>query len=231
MAQTAGPADVYVVGTLYRRHAAVPAYDLPALRRLMLAIKPDILVLDCTPAEIAAQTVHASKIEYAGVVFPLVRERGYPVYAAEPAEPMFSEIVQAITAENQAMGRDRPEIAKALAQFTAATYAALAPHWQSVADVQDSVTAQALAGKSVLVNRMTGPAAERGWARWNQHWADAILRAAAEHPGKRILALTGIENRPWIVEALGRAETVRVVDVPRWLREHAALVETAAPAR
>jgi hypothetical protein len=219
----AAPAtEVYVIGSLYGLHARAPGYDLEALRRIVVAIDPQVLVLDCTPREIATRTVHASKIEYPEVIFPLMRERQYAVYPAEPDEPMFGEIVESIVEASQDLKRTRPEAAQAIEQFKKATDSVLTAYWQSPADAHDAITAQMLAAKEALQNRIIGPAAETGSIRWNRHWADSILRAARENPGRRILALTGIANRSPITLALKGATGIKVIDTTLWLRTHGA---------
>lgn len=217
-AHDAAKTDVYVVGTLYRRHATIPIYDLATVRRIVLAIKPDVLVVDCTPQEVRDRRVHESKIEYAQVIFPLIQEQAYKVYPAEPDEPMFTEIVQAVAAAHKTFQSTKPQESAAHQDYVKATYAALAVRWQSPADVQDTLTGQVLAAKVALEGRMVGTAEHN--ARWNGHWTDTILKAVRENPGKRVLALTGIENRGWIVNALTKSPTVELVDVPGWMREH-----------
>jgi hypothetical protein len=220
-AASAGRTEVFVLGTLYKRHQSVPAYDLPTLRRIVLAIKPDVLVLDCTPREVEEQAVSPGKIEYPGVIFPLIRDGAYRVYAAEPREPMFSEIVRAVVQVHEAFRKTRPEAAAAFDQFQTGTYAALMQHWQSPAEVNDDVTGDVLSAKKALEGHLVGPAEADGWTRWNRHWTDTIMDAVAHHAGRRILAVTGIENRPWIVAALRKEPRVTVIDMPGWLRSHA----------
>ncbi len=213
--------DVFVLASLYRRHQSTAAYDLPALRRTILAIRPDVLVLDCTPNELKEGKVHASKIEYTGVIFPLLREGRYAVVPAEPDEPMFSEIVQSVGEERKRFSLQRPETAAALETYVSHAYAALGHHWQSPAAIHDEVTATVLKGVKALEDELYGPANADGQRRWNRHWTEAILRAVAEHPGKRVLAVTGVENRPFIVEALRQDPRVKMIDMVEWLRAHA----------
>lgn len=208
--------DVYVVGTLYRRHATTATYDLATVRRIVLAIRPDVLVVDCTPAEVRDRRVHDSKIEYAQVIFPLMQEGAYKVYPAEPDEPLFTEIVQSGSAARATFQKTRPQDAAALQDYVTATYAVLAKLWRSPADVQDTLTGQVLAARVSLEGQLVGTAEHS--ERWNRHWTDSILRAVEENPGKRVLALTGIENRAWIVDALSRAPEVELIDMPSWLR-------------
>lgn len=215
-ARAATRAEVFVVGTLYRRHATVPAYDLATVRRIVLAIEPDVLVVDCTPQEVRDRRVHESKIEYAQVIFPLMQERGYKVYPAEPDEPLFTEIVQAVAAAHQRFRQSKPEESVIHQDFVKAAYTALAVHWRTPADVQDALTARVLAAKVALEGHLVGTAKHN--ERWNQHWTDTIRRAARENPGARVLALTGIENRDWIVNALANTPDIALVDLPSWLR-------------
>src|SRR5687768_16873340 len=77
-------AEVYVVATLYQRHASTPAYAYDTLRAVIARLRPDVVVLDVSPRELRQQSVHPSKAEYPSVIFPFVRERGLRAYAAEP---------------------------------------------------------------------------------------------------------------------------------------------------
>lgn len=211
-------ARVFVVGTLYRRHETVPAYDLATVRRIVLAVDPQVLVVDCTPKEVRDRTVHASKIEYARVVFPLMQERTYKVYPAEPDEPAFTEITTAVSAAHQTFQKTRPDESAALQAYVKSTYDLLALHWRSPANVNDELTGEVLRAKSALDDNLVYRDQAAIGDRWNQHWTDTILKAAAENPGARVLALTGIENRAAIVDALRSSGQVDLVDMPSWLR-------------
>ena len=92
---------------------------------MVLAIDPDVVVVDCTPTEIREQKVHISKIEYPQVIFPLVQQHGYRVYAGEPDEPLFTQIVQPLAQERSAFAKARPEQARALDDYEEATWSAL----------------------------------------------------------------------------------------------------------
>lgn len=221
----APPSDrtqLFIVGTLYKRHESIPAYDLAALRRTIEAIAPDAVVLDVTPDELRTRKVHASKIEYPGVIFPLLDSARYAAFPAEPPEPMFSEIVQQTIAEHRSFEEKRAPDAAAMKQFTEAMFTALAATWQSPADVNSAATDRVFAGKRALQARLMGPAETDGWNRWNQHTADVALRAAREHRGKRVLVLVGIENRYWLNEHLRGAPGIELVDVEAWLRTRSA---------
>jgi len=165
--------------------------------------------------------VHASKIEYAQVIFPLMEAGAYKVYPAEPDEPMFSDIVKAVATAHQTFQQTKPEDSAAFQEYVKSTYAVLAKHWRSPAEVNDDLTGRVLGAKKALEAQLVGDAEGDGGRRWNQHWTDSIVRAVAENPGKRVLALTGIENRYWIVDALRHSPQVELIDIPAWLRTHA----------
>ena len=214
----AAPTSVYVVGTLYSRHQSIAAYDLNALRRIVLAIEPDVVVVDCTPAEVREQKVHPSKVEYPQVIFPLVQQHGYRVYAAEPDEPLFTQIVQPLAQALTAFAKDNPEQARILDAYDKATWAALAMYWQSPADAHDETTGLALAGRKALDTRVHGELQAQANTRWIEHWVQVVRQAAAENPGKKILAVAGIDNREEIEWDLRRDSSLRVVDMAQWLR-------------
>src|SRR5262245_37575295 len=44
--------ELFVLATLYTRHKSVAVYDPPALRKIILAIDPEVMVLDVTPSEL-----------------------------------------------------------------------------------------------------------------------------------------------------------------------------------
>ncbi|HEV8333490.1 MAG TPA: hypothetical protein VGQ22_18845 [Steroidobacteraceae bacterium] len=217
-AHAAAPTPIYVVGSLYSRHQLIAAYDLNALRRIVLAIDPDVVVVDCTPTEVREQRVHPSKVEYPQVIFPLVQQHGYRVYAAEPDEPLFTQIVQPLAQALSGFAKDKPEQARILDAYDKATWAALAMYWRSPADAHDETTGLALAGHKALDTRVHGDLQAQANTRWIEHWVQIVRQAAAENPGKRILAVAGIDNRGEIERELRRDPALGVVDMAQWLR-------------
>jgi hypothetical protein len=216
--QAASSTQIFVLGSLYSRHRTIEAYDLGALRRVVLAIDPDVVVVDCTPTEVREQKVHASKVEYPQVIFPLVQQQGYRVYAAEPDEPLFTQIVQPLAQERSAFAKAKPEQARLLDDYEETTWAALELYWQSPADAHDETTARALAGRKALDTRVYGELQAPGNTRWIEHWVRIMRQAAAENPGKKILAVAGIDNRAEIERELRGDPGLVVVDMAQWLR-------------
>lgn len=213
----AAKSEVFVLATLYKRHETVGAYDLQTLRRIILAVKPEAVVLDVTPDELKQEKVHQSKIEYPNVIFPLVKSENYLAYAAEPAEPLFGEIVQSVSKGFQAFEKNNPDESAAMKQYTASLFETLKFSWKTPADVNSQVTDKVLAGKEALRGNFVKEYGS-GQQRWNQHTTDAVLRAAKENPKKRILLLLGIENCYWVRNALRNNKRVNLVDMEQWLR-------------
>jgi hypothetical protein len=218
-AQSAAPAEVFIVATLYQRHATTSAYDHNALREIILRIDPAAVVLDVSPTELETRSVHPSKAEYPGVIFPLVRAGRYRTYPGEPPEPDFGRIVSQLSAGLQRFQVESPALAEADRAFSAGTYAALATLWQSPADVNGPVTDALLRARRAYQDRLAGPRVADAWQRWNDHAVRVVRQAASEHPGERILVLIGVENTGLLRAALAGEPQMRLVDMEAWLRQ------------
>lgn len=210
--------QVFVAATLYSRHAKAPGYDLAALRALIEAIKPDALVLDVSPTELAQQKVWPGKIEYTGVIFPYLNATKLPAYASEPAEPLFAEISGAAGKAYAAFKAADADGSAALKALKDSTYAALVSGWRTPADVHGARTDEVVAGlraiEEALVGGEVGPLQER----WDEHHAARVLDAARKHPGQRVLMLVGIESRFRVLRRLSRSDAIELVDLEAWLR-------------
>jgi hypothetical protein len=212
--------EVFVIATLYRRHATTPVYDLAALKKIITAVNPEVLVLDVNPKELKEEKVYPGKIEYTEVIFPFLKAHPRKAYAGEPAEPMFSEIVEATIRVHKDFETQKPEAFQTFEKFEAASFEALKVSWAAPADVNSRVTDQVLAGKVTLQDRLLGPVSTEGWERWNKHIADMVLKAAKENPGKRILVLVGIDNCYTVRERLRHSADITLIDTEYWLRKH-----------
>lgn len=217
-AQTATPSQVYVLATLYQRHASTPAYTHDSLRQILRRIDPAAVVLDVSPNELAAQSVHPSKAEYPEVIFPLVRSEGWRAYPGEPPEPTFSAIVGQLSKDLKRFQAESPALAEADRAFATSTYAALATLWRSPADVNGPVTDALLRARRAYQDRLAGAAVAEAWHRWNEHAAAMVRQAVADHPGQRILVLIGVENTGALRATLTDIPNLQLVDMERWLR-------------
>ncbi len=215
-AQTAS--EVFVLATLYHRHATTPAYSHDSLRQIIRRIAPGVVVLDVSPKELRSQTVAPSKAEYPQVIFPLVTAEGYQAYAGEPDEPTFTEIVTSLGRELRRFRTEQPALAQADKSFDDAAFAALAQLWQSPADVNSGVTDHVLRARRQYQDRIAGPVVAAAWRRWNEHALGIVRQARAAHPGKRILVLIGVENCGPLRQALRQEPGVTLVDMEAWLR-------------
>lgn len=218
-AQNTSQAKVFVVATLYRHHATTPAYSEEKLKDVISAIAPDVLVLDVTPSEMRAQKVHASKNEYPQVVFPYVKAHARKVYAAEPDEPDFTNVVNATIKSIGDFEKAQPTLAQTIDRYEDDVYSVLKAYWKTAADVNNTKTDLVLAGKKTLYEEFVGAPFTDGAHFWTKHMSDVAIRAVNENPGKTILVLAGIENCGAIRTLLHDAG-VPVVDVERWLRDH-----------
>ncbi|MGH9842532.1 MAG: hypothetical protein ACREEM_27640 [Blastocatellia bacterium] len=215
-----GRTQVFVVSTLYSRHESVPAYDLATLRKVILAIEPDVFVLDVTPDELKNEKVWPGKVEYPGVIFPLMKELKVRAYGSEPKEPLFSELSGAATRAHNQLEQTSPQAFQAIGRHKQATYDGLKIIWKSPADVNSAVTDTIIAGMTALEEQIVGEAAISGQRRWDQHHVERILDAAKQNPGKRLLVLVGIQSRYSIINQLKRNSRIDLVEMESWLRKN-----------
>lgn len=207
--------ELYILATLYRRHENTAIYDTAKLKQIIESIKPDVLVVDVTPKELKEEKVHASKIEYTNVVFPLIKRGGYRVYPAEPDEPLFSEIVNDVIKSMNDFKAAQPSASAALKRIDDDTFEALKSYWKAPADVNSDFTDVVLHGRKNLQMRLNGIEVEN--KKWNRHTVEVTLKAIKENPGKRVLLLAGIDNCFEIRNMVRSNKEVNLVDMEKWL--------------
>lgn len=212
------PGEVFVVSTLYARHRTVPAYGLPVLQRLIDAVKPQVLVLDVTPAELRNRKVWPGKVEYTEVIFPYLDATGAPAFGSEPDEALFTQLTGASRQAYKSFGERNPAGAKALDELKQAAYRAMATEWTAPADVNSDKTDLLVAAMREIEEALVGGEAAAVQRQWDQHHADRLRDVVRAHPGKRVLMLVGIESRYRVLRNLQSAGEVRVVDTEAWLR-------------
>jgi hypothetical protein len=216
-ATTAG--EVFVISTLYARHRQVPAYDLAALRRVIDAIRPDVLVLDVTPTELRTRKVWPGKVEYTDVIFPWLDAARATAYGSEPDEALFKQLTGAAGDSYKAFNEQNPAGAKALDTLKQATYQALFSGWKSAADVNSDRTDHIVAGLREIEEGLVGGQAARVQRQWDEHHALRLGDAVRAHPGRRVLMLVGIESRYRVMQELRAAGGLRPVAAEAWLRQ------------
>jgi hypothetical protein len=210
--------EVYVVGALQRLHATEPGFGYAHLRRILDAARPDVVVLEVRPDELAARGETPGRPEYPQVVWPYLRN--HPVAAApmEPGGEAFARMSGAAGAAIETMERDAPEAAKAWSRMQVSTDAALQAYWRHPADAHDAVTADVVQASADRQAALAGGAYAAAQAEWDGYMADRAREAVLAHPGKRVLILASYRNRHLIEAAVRAAAPGRVVDMPGWLK-------------
>lgn len=212
------PAQVAVLATLHQLHATTPAYSFEALGRAIEQLRPDVLCVELQPDDLGLRPTEATKQEYSAVVYPLIDRHHYRVYAMEPAEPTYSEILKPYIQAGHDFSVREPEQAEAFSRYSDGAYIGLQTYWTSPARVNDAVTDSVLRAKHDLQQAMVGAGERVGWERWNQQFLGVILQAAKENPGKRIVVIVGAEHGYWLRGHLAQAAGVRLLDTAALLQ-------------
>jgi len=215
--------ELFILSTVTRLHPELSYYDFAELRRRILEVRPDVIVLEVRPDELAERKETPGRPEYPAVVFPLLLEKQYTTYPMEPGEPLFGEMVQSHATLLQKFKESRPDASATVNAYEAAAVAALRACWRSPADVNSPFTDRIVEAKHEMQSALMGPSRAEGWARWNDYMVDAVRRAMAENPGKRVLALVGYDNAYWMRARLTDLPGARIIDM------HQALGGKATP--
>ena len=213
------PAQVVVLSTLHQLHAEVPGYSFEDLSHAIERLAPDVLCVEVTAARLASRAPEQTKREYPDVIYPLIDAHGYRVYPMEPAEPLYSALVQPYVAANRAFAEGKPLDAKALDAYGEGVYAGMRAYWTTPARANDAVTDQVMRAKHSLQEALVGPGEHAGWKAWNDHFLAVIARAAAENPGKRIVVTVGAEHGYWLRERVAQLPGVVLLDTAALLDE------------
>lgn len=218
-ASAAASGEVFVISTLYSRHKQVPAYDLAALKRVIDAVRPEVLVLDVTPTELRTRKVWPGKVEYVELVFPHLDAAGLSAYASEPDEALFKQLTGSVGRTYQAFNEHNPAGAQALEALKRAAYQGLAASWASAADVNSARTDRLIAALRDIEEGLVGDNVTRVQQQWDSHHAQRLRDAVRAHPGRRVLMLVGIESRYRVLRELRQGGGVELVDTEAWLRQ------------
>ena len=212
-----GPDGVYVVAAVQRLHATEPAYSYDHLRRILDAVKPDVVVLEVRPDEAAERKDTPGRPEYPNVVWPWLADHPLPVISMEPGGKAFAEMTGRAGAMFDRFGKERPQAAAYMASLRKSLSAALQAHWTHPADAHDQVTADLVRAQALAQAELGGSAFETSQAAWDGFMIARTREAIAAHPGKRILVLASYRNLAAFREGL-KGEP-RLVDIEPWLRE------------
>ncbi len=216
-AAAAPPAQVYVIGALHALHEQEDAFGYDELKRLIAAIKPDVMLLEVTPEELAGRKETPGRPEYPKVIWPMLAASGPKPYAMEAGQPLYGELTSDASRRFGEFEKNSPAADAALTAYGKAANALLLAHWKSIADAHDTTT-DALARARATLNGAMVTGSAPGQARWDGVMVEASRKAIAAHPGKRILVLGSYRNRFMFVEALGKERGAKLVDMHAWLQ-------------
>jgi hypothetical protein len=218
IADTAPPnGPVLIVGALHHLHEREPAFDYDRLRLSILAFKPDVLVLEVRPDELAERKATPGRPEYPAVVWPLLTEMSVEAVAMEPGGEMFKEIAGAAGEAFEALKKRDPEGAAALSRMEKATDDVLLAYWQAPGQVQEEQTAAIAAGVQAAQFALAGPSFAAAQARWDSHMAGQVVRTIRSHPAKRVMVIASYKNRALLERMVRQSVADRVVDAAPWV--------------
>lgn len=213
--------EVFLLATVHKRHADLPYFGFERFGEIVEAIASEVMVLELTPTELEKREAFASKQEYPRVLFPMLDSGDYRVYVSEPGEPLFAQITGPVGAANAAFANNRPDAAQALERYETALRDVLQQaYWRSPADLHSAQTAKVYEGLRALRDELIGRDEADNQKRWDRFTCDAVIEAARENPGRRILVVNGIHNHYSIARCLRSAPGIRAIEMEGWLRSN-----------
>jgi hypothetical protein len=210
--------ELFILGALHGLHEREESFGYDALYRVIEAIKPDVMLLEVTPEELAGKLETKGRPEYPKVVWPMLAARAPKAYAMEAAQPLYGELTSDASRSFAEFGAHFPAEDAALTGHSKATAEVLVAHWKSVADTQDEATDASARARTHLTAALV-PGSVAGQRRWDATMVEVARKAISENPGKRILVLGSYRNRYMFVEHLHGMKGTRLVDMKAWLEE------------
>lgn len=208
--------EVFILGALHGLHEQEESFAYAELSRVIAAIKPDVMLLEVTPEELAGKLETKGRPEYPKVIWPMLAQQGSKFYAMEAAQPLYGELTGDASKRFGDFKQNYPTEDAALSGLSAATSKALLAHWKNVADTQDEAT-DALGRARARLNAAMVAGSDAGQQRWDGVMVETARKAIAENPGKRILVLGSYRNRYMFVEQLTGTKGAQLIDMKAWL--------------
>lgn len=216
-AATLTPDGIYVVGALHRLHASEPSFSFDDLRRIIDAVRPDVLVLEVRPDELAERKETQGRPEYPAVVWPWLAAHPTPALPMEPGGALFAAMTGDAGRRFEAFAKAAPEADAYMTRLGRALAAVLQQHWRHPADAHDNVTADLVRAQGLAQAQLGGAGFESSQAAWDGYMVERTREAIAAHPGKRILVLASYRNLHAF--RAGLKGEARLVDMEAWVRE------------
>ena len=139
-AQSSRKSEVVVLSTLHTFHENSKYYSYDMLSRTIERLKPDVLAVELTAADLQSRKIQKVKQEYQHSIFPLADKRGYILVPLEPDPPKFGELVSLVQNSEKQLRDKYPQKAEAFSVYSDALYEYLFRSWKSVLDVNSSET-------------------------------------------------------------------------------------------
>lgn len=208
---------VVVIGALHGLHDREPAFDHDRLRSAIEDFRPQVLVLEVRPDELAERKPTPGRPEYPAVVWPLLARMRVDAVAMEPGGVLFEDITRQAGAALEALKQRDPAGAAALSRLDAATEDALVAYWRQPGQVQDDRTAAIADGLQSAKFALAGPRFAASQARWDGYMSSQVRRAVRDNPGKRVMVIGSYRNRALLDRAARELAPQRVVDAQAWI--------------
>ena len=232
-AQTAPPPPdaVLVLGALHDLHAREESFGYDQLRNILTSFRPDVVVLEVRPDELAGRAATPGRPEYPQAIWKWLADTGAETVAMEPGGKRFETIADAAGAAFTAFGRRDAPGAAALTAFDDALEAALLVSWRHPSQTQDETTARMVESHAALRAALVGPDFVKAQAAWDGDMAQVVTRTVRSRPGKRVLVIGSYRNRALLERAARKIAPGRIVPAEAWLASaEAPPVEGRSPA-
>jgi hypothetical protein len=217
-AETSSPPDaVLVLGALHELHEREESFGYDRLGQILETFRPDVVVLEVRPDELAGRTDTPGRPEYPKMVWPWLAESGAGAVAMEPGGKRFEALAGAAGAAFAALGRSDPQGAAALTAFDEALEAALLAYWRRPSQTQGETTARMVDSHVALRAAIVGPAFTNVQSAWDDEMAQVVTRTVRARPGKRVLVIGSYRNRAALEHAVRGIAAARLVSSAAWL--------------
>ena len=208
--------ELFILGALHGLHEQEESFGFGELERVIEAIKPDVLMLEVTPEELAGKLETKGRPEYPKVIWPMLGRLQAKAYAMEVAQPLYGELTGDAGARWGEFKKSLPADDAALTAHSTATSNVLLAHWKSVADTQDQAT-DALGRARVQLSGAMAAGTDPVQVRWDSAMVESVKSAIAENPGKRVLVLGSYRNRYMFADELRGVSGTKLIDMQEWL--------------
>jgi hypothetical protein len=217
-ADPATPTEVVVLATLHQYHPKVPRYGYADLGAAVEQLQPHVLALQLTAEDIASRAPQRTRQEYPQSIYPLLERHSYFTVALEPSGARRAALLDKLVTADRAFTRSAPEQARAFEAFGSQLFSYLLENWRSACDVNSAQTDALMEVKHRFQDAITPADQAAAWDGWNQHFLGQIKRAATAHPGKRVVALVGVEHAYWLRAQLREQPGLRLMDAAGLLK-------------